>query len=352
MRKHNPKVLMIALLVAITLGGCSDASQPSNPGPTATVASITPTVAASTEATPTVATLPSVEAKPTAAEVEAQATITSSGATGRANVLVDTAWIKSHMADVNVRLLDVSASKEIYEQGHLPGAVYVNVIGDMSNPDDPIRAEILTGEALSALLSRLGVANDDTIVLYDNTSNLDAARAYWALKYYRHKDVRIYEGGSKQWLGAGEALTTGATSVTPTDYRAAPVDPEIRTNWQYVVDSIGKDGVLLCDTRSSGEYDGSVARSGQGGHIPGAVLVEWSQAVNEDGTFRSDAQLREIYTNAGFTPDKEIVTYCQIGVRAAHTWFVLHELLSYPKVRVYDGSWEEYGSRPDSPIDR
>ena len=129
-------------------------------------------------------------------------------------------------------------------------------------------------------------------------------------------------------------------------------DPAIRTTWDYVVNSIGKEGTLFCDTRSQGEYTGTANRSRRGGHIPGAVWVEWMQAVRADGTFRDVAELRALYEGTGFVPDKEIVTYCQIGVRAAHTWFVLHELLGYPNVRVYNGSWEEYGNTPESPIDR
>ncbi len=267
-------------------------------------------------------------------------------------VLVDTSWVSDHLDDANVHLIDVSDKPETFEAGHLPGAQYVSWQTDLTNPDDPVRGQILTGEALSELMSRLGVDNDDTVVLYDNTNNLFAARAYWALKYYQHDEVRLYNGGSKKWIADGQQLTTEVASVATSQYVAGESDPAIRTNWQYVVDHTDDPSTLFCDTRGPKEYTGTDVRSARGGHIPGAINVEWTNAVNpEDGTFRDAAALAELYQKAGFTPDKEIITYCQTGVRGAHTWFVLRELLGYPNVRNYDGSWEEYGNNSDSPIE-
>jgi thiosulfate/3-mercaptopyruvate sulfurtransferase len=266
-------------------------------------------------------------------------------------VLVDTAWIQAHLDDQNVRLLDVSSNPDVYASGHVPGAQYVSWQSDLTNPDDPVSGQILTREALSALLSRLGMEKDDTVVFYDDTSNLFAARAYWVLKYYQHADVRIYNGGSKKWTAEGQQLVTETTAPTPSQYVASEADPSIRTNWQYVVDHVGDSGVLFCDTRGPKEYTGTDVRSARGGHVPSAINIEWSNAVNSDGTFRDASALSELYTKAGFSPDKEIITYCQTGVRGAHTWFVLRELLGYPNVRNYDGSWEDYGNRPDSPIE-
>jgi thiosulfate/3-mercaptopyruvate sulfurtransferase len=266
-------------------------------------------------------------------------------------VLVDTTWVREHLDDSQVRFIDVSSSPDVYAAGHLPGAQYIDWQTDLTNPDDPVRGQILTRAALSQLLSRLGVEQDDTLVFYDDTSNLFAARAYWVLKYYQHPDVRIYNGGSKRWIADGQQLTAETTSAAASHYSAGEPDPSIRTDWQYVVDHVGDSGTLFCDVRGPKEYTGTDVRSARGGHIPGAINVEWSNAVNADGTFRAASALAELYGKAGFTPDKQIITYCQTGVRGAHTWFVLRELLGYPNVRNYDGSWEDYGNQGDSPIE-
>jgi thiosulfate/3-mercaptopyruvate sulfurtransferase len=270
----------------------------------------------------------------------------------RPETLVDTAWVQDHMDDKKVRLLDIGGNEQAFAEGHLPGAQFVDLGADFTNPDDPVRGQILTREALSAHMSRLGVAEGDTVVLYDGSSNLLAARAYWVLKYYQHEDARIYNGGIKRWVADGNELTSDVEAVTPTSYAAGEPDPSIRTDWQYVVDHTDDPSTLYCDTRGPEEYAGTDARSARGGHVPGAINVNWTSAVNEDGTFKEAATLDELYSNAGFDRDKEVITYCQTAVRGAHTWFVLKELLGYPKVRNYDGSWEEYGNNPDSPIEQ
>jgi thiosulfate/3-mercaptopyruvate sulfurtransferase len=278
--------------------------------------------------------------------VDTGQTIAVEAPTGYASpdALVDTQWVVDHLDDADVRLLDVSSSHEVFEQGHLPGAQFVDWQTDLTNPDDPVRGQILSQQNLSDLMSRLGVEPDDTVVFYDETSNLFAARAYWVLKYYQHPDVRVYNGGSKKWTADGQTLTKDVAVVEPSQYTADDADPEIRTTWQYVVEHIDDPSTLLCDARSPSEYNGTDVRSARGGHVPGAINVEWSEAVDADGTFRSAEALTDLYSEAGFTPDKEIITYCQTGVRGAHTWFVLSELLGYPSVRTYDGSWEEYGN--------
>ncbi len=268
----------------------------------------------------------------------------------RPEVLVDPAWVAEHLDDANVRLIDLSADTEAYAQGHIHGAVYVNMREDITNPNDPTRGQIMTREAFSELFSRLGIEQDDTLVLYDDKDNVQAARAYWSFKYYQHPDVRILNGGVKKWLADGYELTSEPVAYAPSTYEANEADPAIRTTWEDVVASVDDPSTLFCDTRSILEYHGVNKRAEHGGHIPGAINVDWPAAVNDDGTFRSAEELYTLYTNAGFTPDREIIAYCQTGVRSAHTWFALKELLGYPYVRNYDGSWEEYGNRDDSPI--
>ncbi len=266
------------------------------------------------------------------------------------DVLVDTEWIEAHADDPSVRLLEVGGNANAFGEGHLPGASFLSM-GSLSNPDDPIRGQIATEAQVSAALSGVALERDQTVVLYDRRNNLSAARAYWVLKYYRHADVRIYNGGTPKWTEDGGAMSTVMVEYGPSDYQAGPADPEIRTTWQYVVDHTDDPSTLFCDTRGPEEYLGRDVRAERGGHIPGAINVEWTAAVNSDGTFKSSEDLAALYRGAGFTPDKEIITYCQSGVRGAHTWFVLKELLGYPSVRNYDGSWGEYGNNPESPIE-
>jgi thiosulfate/3-mercaptopyruvate sulfurtransferase len=266
------------------------------------------------------------------------------------DVLVDTEWIEAHMGDSSVRLLEVGGNADAFGEGHLPGASFLSM-GRLSNPDDAIGGQIATAAQVSAALSGVAVERDQTVVLYDRRNNLSAARAYWVLKYYQHADVRIYNGGTPKWSEDGRALSTVMVEYEPSDYQAGPADPEIRTTWQYVVDQTENPSTLFCDARGPEEYLGRDVRAERGGHIPGSINVEWTAAVNSNGTFKSFEELTALYGGAGFRPDKQIITYCQSGVRAAHTWFVLKELLGYPSVRNYDGSWGEYGNNPESPIE-
>lgn len=266
------------------------------------------------------------------------------------NALVDTEWVQANLDVENVRLLDIGGDPEAYNAGHLPGALFLP-LGNLTNPDDSTRGQILTQDQLSTVMSELGVKNDDTLVLYDGNRNLLAARAYWVFKYYQHDgDVRLYDGGSTKWTADGQELSTEAVTAEPTAYEAGEADPEIRTTSEYVLEHLDDENVTVCDTRSPGEHSGTDVRADRGGHIPGSINLDWSVTVNEDGTFKDAAFLSDLYAQAGFTPDKEVITYCQTGVRGAHTWFVLKEVLGFPNVRNYDGSWEEWGNNPELPI--
>lgn len=277
--------------------------------------------------------------------------ILDAGAANYANekALVDTEWVLDNLDSESVRFVDVSSNHAAYENGHIPGAIFIDWRDELTNPDAAVEGQILTGEQLEVLLSGRGIANEHTVVLYDGTSNLFATRAYWVLKYYQHENVHVYDGGTTKWVADGNELSTDAVTYEATGYVAAEPDPEIRTTAEYVLENLDNENVVTCDTRSTAEYTGDDARAERGGHIPGAIHLEWTHAVNEDGTFKPVPELAALFYAEGFTPDKEILTYCQTGVRGAHTWFVLSELLGYPNVRNYDGSWAEWGNS-DAPV--
>jgi thiosulfate/3-mercaptopyruvate sulfurtransferase len=271
--------------------------------------------------------------------------------------IVDADWVEAHLNDPNVRLIEVDVDTSAYEQGHIPGAVGFNWQKELQ--DQVIRAPI-SKEQLEELLSRAGVSNDTTIVLYGDNNNWFAAWAFWLLKYYGHKDVRLLDGGRVKWLAEKRPLTTEVPSYPRSEYHAEEPHREVRAFRDEVLSRLGKSGVALVDVRSPGEYSGELLAppnlpqegAQRGGHIPGAVNVPWASAVREDGTFKSADELRSIYESKGVTPDKEVIAYCRIGERSSHTWFALRYLLGYPDVRNYDGSWTEWGSLVGVPIEK
>jgi len=272
-------------------------------------------------------------------------------------VLVDTEWAAQHLNDPKVRLVEVNVDIAAYEGGHIPGAVGWHWKNDL---ETPIRRNVADREQIQDLLGRSGITPDTTVVLYGDSSNWFAAYAFWLLKYHGHRDVRLLNGGRQKWLAEGRPTATERPAYPRAAYSANGLDPSIRALRDLILPHVNEPGIALVDVRSPKEYKGELLApehlpqegAQRPGHIPGAKNIVWSEAVREDGTFKSADELRALYTLQDVTPDKEVIAYCRIGERAAHTWFVLKYLLGYPHVRNYDGSWTEWGSLIDAPIER
>jgi thiosulfate/3-mercaptopyruvate sulfurtransferase len=278
-------------------------------------------------------------------------------APGYANpdVLVDTEWVAQHRNDPKVKLVEVDVDTSAYRQGHVPGAIGWNWSTQL---EDQVRRDIPSKESWEKLLSESGITNDDTIIFYGDNNNWFAAFAYWVAKMYGHQNVKLMNGGRKKWELEKRDLVTDEAKVTASQYKVAKTDTSLRALQNDVAGHIGKGA--LVDVRSPAEFTGEVLAppglqetAQRGGHVPGAKNIPWLQAVNEaDGTFKSAQELKERYEREGITPDKDVIAYCRIGERSSHTWFALHELLGYPKVRNYDGSWTEWGSMIGVPIEK
>ncbi len=272
-------------------------------------------------------------------------------------VLVSTGWLAEHLNDPGVVVAEVDENPDLYDEGHIPGAVKLHWKEDLQ---DPVERDLVEKEAFEQLLGSRGIGNETTLVLYGDKNNWFAAYAYWYVKTYGHADVRILNGGRQKWIDEGRQLTGQVPAPAAVSYRAAERDEEIRAYRDQVRGWLGAQGRALVDVRSPGEYAGDlIAPPGyeqegaqRAGHIPTAASIPWASAVQDDGTFKTVDQLRDLYTSKGITPDKEIVAYCRIGERSAHTWFVLRELLGYQNVRNYDGSWTEWGNLVDVPIEK
>ena len=275
----------------------------------------------------------------------------------RANTLVDVDWAREHLNDPKVRFLEVDVDTSAYDTGHLPGGVGINWTTQLN---DPIVRELASRESLEELLRAAGVDDETLIVLYGDNDNWFAAWAYWQLKYNGLDNVRLLNGGRKKVEAAGLPLITDAPSHERGNISLGQAKREnLRAYRDQVIAAIGGSGVALVDVRSPAEYIGELAapehlpqeRAQRKGHIPGAANIPWAKAVAEDGTFKSDDELAALYAGKGVTADKQIIAYCRIGERSSHSWFVLSELLGYPNVRNYDGSWTEYGSLVGVPIE-
>jgi thiosulfate/3-mercaptopyruvate sulfurtransferase len=273
----------------------------------------------------------------------------------RSDVLVDADWAEAHIGDPNVVIVEVDEDTSAYDKGHIPGAVKIDWKKDLQ---DPVRRDFVDKTGFEALLSERGISNDDTVLLYGGNNNWFAAYAYWYFRLYGHDKVLLLDGGRKKWELDSRELSTDVPARPKTSYTATEQDRSLRALRDEVIEAIGKRN--LVDVRSPDEFAGRLLAPAhlpqeaaqRAGHIPTARNVPWSKAANEDGTFRSDDELRQLYQgDAGLDFGKDTIAYCRIGERSAHTWFVLHELLGLANVKNYDGSWTEYGSLVGVPIE-
>ena len=274
----------------------------------------------------------------------------------RSDVLVDADWVEAHHGDPGLVLVEVDEDTSAYDKGHIRDAVKIDWKTDLQ---DPVRRDFVDKAGFEALLSERGISNDDTVVLYGGNNNWFAAYAYWYFKLYGHQNVKLLDGGRKKWELDSREIVTDVPHRAATSYRAQEQDSSIRAFRDEAVAAIGK--LNLVDVRSPDEFAGRLLapahlpqeQAQRGGHIPTAKNVPWSKAAEEDGTFKSDDALRNLYGNeAGLDlTGRDTIAYCRIGERSAHTWFVLHELLGLPNVKNYDGSWTEYGSLVGVPIE-
>ena len=273
----------------------------------------------------------------------------------RADVLVSADWAEENLDTPGVVFVEVEEDTTAYDGGHIRGAVKLDWKTELQ---DQVRRDFVDKEQFEALLSQKGISNDDTVVLYGGNNNWFAAYAYWYFKLYGHENVKLLDGGRKKWELDGRELSKDTVTREKTSYQAKEQDTTIRAFRDEVVASIGAKN--LVDVRSPDEFSGKLLapahlpqeQSQRGGHIPTAINVPWSKAANEDGTFRSDDELRQLYSGEGLDDGRDTIAYCRIGERSSHTWFALHELLGHPNVKNYDGSWTEYGSLVGVPIEK
>ncbi len=275
----------------------------------------------------------------------------------RPESLVSTSWVAEHGGDANVRLVEVDVDTSAYEQGHIEGAAGWNW---QSQLQQTVRRDVISQSELEGLLGESGISNDTTVILYGDNNNWFAAWAFWQLKMYGHRDVRLMNGGRVKWVAEDRPLTTGVPSSSAAAYRAASPDESIRAYRDQVLGAVNAGSAALVDVRAPAEYSGELLAPAnlpqegaqRGGHIPGAANIPWGQAVNEDGTFKSADELRALYGDKGIDGSRETIAYCRIGERSSHTWFVLTQLLGFQNVRNYDGSWTEWGSIVGAPIEK
>ncbi|MFE2724664.1 sulfurtransferase [Kitasatospora sp. NPDC059327] len=272
----------------------------------------------------------------------------------RSDVLVDADWVQARLDDPKVVIVEVDEDTSAYDKNHIRNAVRIDWKTDLQ---DPVRRDFIDQAGFEALLSAKGIANDDTVVLYGGNNNWFASYAYWYFKLYGHGDVRLLDGGRKKWELDSRDLVSEVPARAATEYRAQAVDSSIRAFRDDVLAAIGN--LNLVDVRSPDEFSGKLLapahlpqeQSQRPGHVPSARNIPWAKNANDDGTFKSDDELKALYEAEGIDLAKDTIAYCRIGERSALTWFVLHELLGQENVKNYDGSWTEYGSLVGVPIE-
>ena len=280
-------------------------------------------------------------------------------AKGYANpdVLVTTEWAAEHLNDPKVRIVESDEDVLLYDIGHIPGAVKLDWHTDLQ---DPVNRDFIDKAAFEKLMSENGISNDTTVLFYGDRNNWYATYAFWLFKYYGHKNAKVIDGGRAKWEAEGRPYTRDVPKHEPTKYNAQEPDNSIRAFRDDVLGFVKSGNGSLVDVRSPQEYSGEVIHmvgypqegAQRGGHVKGARNIPWGKAANADGTFKSADELKAIYDAEGITGDKDVIAYCRIGERSSHTWFVLTYLLGYDNVRNYDGSWTEYGSLVNVPIEK
>src|SRR5437867_5367191 len=275
------------------------------------------------------------------------------------DVLISDEELEARLGDPSLRIIEVDEDTSLYGKGHIPGAIAWNWKTDLH---DRLRRDFLYQKQLSALLNKAGVGAGTTVILYGGNNNWFPAYTYWLLRYLGFDDVKLLNGGRKKWELESRELTADvpSPSAPAQPVKLGPVRPELRALRDEVISAVEGGQTAYVDVRSPEEYRGDLLapphlpqeQAQVPGHIPGAANVPWSKAANEDGTFKSVEELTALYQGAGITPEKEVIAYCRIGERSSHTWFALTELLGYPKVKNYDGSWTEYGSLVGAPVEK
>jgi len=276
----------------------------------------------------------------------------------RSESLVSTDWLAENAETADIRIIEVDEDTDAYGVSHIPGSIAWHWSDDLH---DRPRRELISQDQVAALLAKSGVGPATTVVLYGGNNNWFAAYAYWTLKYRGFDRVKLVDGGRKKWEAENRPQTTEIPNVASADPGAlGPERPELRAFRDDVLATLDDSAHARVDVRSPAEYTGELVapphlpqeQAQVPGHIPGSANVPWALAAREDGSFKSDDELRTLYGDVGVTADKQVTAYCRIGERSSHTWFVLHELLEYPSVRNYDGSWTEYGSLVGVPVER
>ncbi len=272
-------------------------------------------------------------------------------------MLVDTEWVAQHLNDRDVRLIEADEDVLLYEIGHIPGAVKLDWHVDVQ---DKLNRDFINQQEFEQLMSHWGITNNTTIVLYGDKNNWYACYSFWLFNMYGHQSLKIMNGGRTRWENEKRPTTKAVPHYEATSYHAQAMNETLRAFRDDVLGGLKNPERRLIDVRSQQEYSGELLHmvnypqegAQRGGHIPGAKSIPWATAANTDGTFKSAEELRQIYGSKDITPDKDVISYCRIGERSAHTWFVLTQLLGYPRVRNYDGSWTEWGNVVRAPIEK